>query len=201
MSDTGDWSDESNSGTPLPPALAAAVSLDNMMETGGDFEISRSIFGERPGSTVKKTKGNMARASRASATPTTSMSLHGTTPLSYASASSPAPHLGSLARATPTPAPCPMKAGSKFIQAVSERIEGFSKYGPQPSESEFALFAEEALRFVQLTLTSPALKDYTLPHGMCGSVSFETGLAMITSSRGGHYSYPHYVKGRTSSPS
>jgi hypothetical protein len=72
-----------------------------------------------------------------------------------------------------------MKAGSKIIQAVSERIEGFSKYGPQPSESEFALFAEEALRFVQLTLTNPMLKDYTLPHGLCGSVSFEAGLAMI----------------------
>jgi hypothetical protein len=39
MSDNGDWSDESNSGTPLPPALAAAAQLvpDNMMETGGDF--------------------------------------------------------------------------------------------------------------------------------------------------------------------
>jgi hypothetical protein len=77
-----------------------------------------------------------------------------------------------------------MKAGSKFIQAVSERIEGFSKHGPQPSDSEFALFAEEALRFIQLTLTNPTLKDYTLPHGMCGSVSLETGLAMIIAQAG-----------------
>jgi hypothetical protein len=98
MSDTGNWSDESNSGTPLPPVLAAAVQLvsDNMMETGGDFEIAQSIFGSRF-SGKAKAKGNMARALRASATPTSSMSLCGTTLLSYALASSPAPHSGSLA--------------------------------------------------------------------------------------------------------
>jgi hypothetical protein len=108
MSEAGDWSDESDSGTPLPPALAAVVQLvsDNMMETGGNFEVAQSIFGERL-SGKAKAKGNMARASRASATPTSSMSLRGTTPLSYASASSPAPCSGSLAQATPTPAPRP----------------------------------------------------------------------------------------------
>jgi hypothetical protein len=97
MSDTGDWSDESNSGTPLPPALAAAAQLvsNNMMETGSDFEIAQSIFSEHL-SGKAKAKGNMARALRASATPTSSMLLRRTTPLSYTSASSPAPRLGSL---------------------------------------------------------------------------------------------------------
>jgi hypothetical protein len=81
MSDNGNWSDDSDSGTPLPPALAAAAQLvsDNMMETGGDFEIAQSIFGERL-SGKAKAKGNMARVSRASTTPTSSMSSRGTTP-------------------------------------------------------------------------------------------------------------------------
>jgi hypothetical protein len=164
MSEAGDWSDESNSGTPLPPALTAAAQLvsDNMMETGGDFEVAQSIFGERL-SGKAKAKGNMARALRASATPTSSMSSCGTTPLSYASASSPAPRSGSLARATPTPAPRPLKSGSKFIQAVSEKIQAYPKYGPRPNESDFAAFAEEVLRFVLITLKDPSLKDYILP--------------------------------------
>jgi hypothetical protein len=180
MSDNGNWSDDSNSGTPLPPALAAAAQLvsDNMMETGGDFEIAQSIFGERL-SGKAKAKGNMARASRASATPTSSMSSRGTTPLSYASASSPAPHSDSLARATPTPAPRPPKPGSRFIQAVSEKIQAYPRYGPRPNESDFAAFAEEVLRFVLITLKDPSLKDYVLPHGVCGSGSFESGLAMV----------------------
>jgi hypothetical protein len=61
MSDAGNWSDESNSGTPLPPALAAAAQQvsDDIMETGGDFEIAQSIFGKRL-SGKAKAKGNMA---------------------------------------------------------------------------------------------------------------------------------------------
>jgi len=124
------------------------------METGGDFKIAQSIFGEHL-SGKAKAKGNMARASRASATPTSSMSSCGTTPLSYTSASS-----GSLARATPTPAPRPLKPGSRFIQAVSEKIQAYPKYGPRPNESNFAVFAEEVLRFVLITLKDPSLKDY-----------------------------------------
>jgi hypothetical protein len=90
MSDTGDWSNESDSGTPLPPALAAAAQLvsDNMMETGSDFEIVQSIFGKcLPGKA--KAKGNMARAktsSDVSLATSTPSSVQGTTPLSYASA-------------------------------------------------------------------------------------------------------------------
>jgi hypothetical protein len=99
--------------------------------------------------------------------------------LSYTLASSPAPCSGSLARATPTPAPRPLKAGSKFIQAVSKRIEAFPKYGPRPNESEFALFVNEVLRFVWHTLKDPAFKDYVLPSGMCGLVSFEVGHAQV----------------------
>jgi hypothetical protein len=181
MSEAGDWSDESDSGTPLPPALAAAAQLvsDNMMETGRDFEIAQSIFGKRlPGKS--KAKGNMARKASSdvpSATSTPS-SARGTTPLSYASAT---PSTGSslMAQSTPTPAPCPLKAGSKFIQAVSKRIEAFPRYGPRPNESEFAVFANEILRFVWNTLKDPRFKDYTLPVGMCGSVSFEVGLAQV----------------------
>jgi hypothetical protein len=164
MSEAGDWSDESDSGTPLPPTLTAAVQLvsDNMMETGGDFEVAQSIFGERL-SGKAKAKGNMARALRASATPTSSMSSCRTTPLSYVSASSPALRSGSLARATPTPAPRPLKSGSKFIQAVSEKIQAYPKYGPRPNESDFAAFAEEVLCFVLITLKDLSLKDYILP--------------------------------------
>jgi hypothetical protein len=181
MSDNGDWSNESNSGTPLPPALAAAAQLvsDNMMETGSDFEIAESIFGKRLLGKAKGKKTKATAALRASVTPTSSMLSSETTPLSYASVSSPARSSGSLAQATPTPAPRPLKAGSKFIQAVSERIEAFPKYGPRPNESEFALFANEVLRFVWYTLKDPAFKDYTLPSSMCGSVSFEVSLAQI----------------------
>jgi hypothetical protein len=84
MSDNGDWSDESNSGTLLPPALAAAAQLvlDNMMETGSDFEIAESIFGKRLLGKAKDKKAKATAVSRASATPTSSMSLRGTTPLS-----------------------------------------------------------------------------------------------------------------------
>jgi hypothetical protein len=103
MSDNGDWSNESNKDTPLPPRLASAacaVSEEMMMETAADFDIVLSIFGEHSGSKAKRAKGNMARASRAPATPTSSTpvaSTSGTTPLSYASVSSPAPSSGSLA--------------------------------------------------------------------------------------------------------
>jgi hypothetical protein len=183
MSDNGDWSDESDSGTPLPPALAAAAQLvlDNMMETGGDFEIARSIFGESLAyDTAKVSKSKKKKASLAVPAVASTLSMRGTTPLSYASAAhSSSAGSSSMAQSTPTPAPRPLKAGSKFIQAVSERVEAFPKYGPRPNESEFALFANEVLRFVWHTLKDPAFKDYVLPTSMCGSVSFEVGLAQI----------------------
>jgi hypothetical protein len=63
-------SDDSDSGTPLPPVLAAAVQLvsDSMMETGGNFELAQSIFGECL-SGKAKAKENMARALQASPRP------------------------------------------------------------------------------------------------------------------------------------
>jgi hypothetical protein len=88
MSDNGDWSDESDSGTPLPPALAAAAQLvsDNMMETGGDFEIARSIFGESLAyDTAKVSRSKKKKASLAVPAVASTPSMHGTTPLSYAS--------------------------------------------------------------------------------------------------------------------
>jgi hypothetical protein len=88
MSEAGDWSDDSDSGTPLPPMLAAAVRAapDNMMETAADFDIASSIFGERSGHKVKKGKSKTSGGQWASsATPTpSSPSMRGTTPLSYA---------------------------------------------------------------------------------------------------------------------
>jgi hypothetical protein len=56
MSDTGDWSDDSDKGTPLPPHLAefARAASAEVMDTGGDFDVASSIFG-RP-STKKKGK-------------------------------------------------------------------------------------------------------------------------------------------------
>jgi hypothetical protein len=90
MSDAGNWSDESDSGTPLPPALAAVAQqvLDDIMETGGNFEIAQSIFSKHLSGTVKA-KGNMARKKALSDVPSatsTPPSAHGTTPLSYVSA-------------------------------------------------------------------------------------------------------------------
>jgi hypothetical protein len=41
------------------------------------------------------------------------------------------------------------------------------------------VFANEVLQFVWNTLKDPRFKDYTLPAGMCGLVSFEVGLAQV----------------------
>jgi hypothetical protein len=46
MSDNGDWSDDSDKGTPLPPRLAefARAASAEVMDTGGDFDVASSIF-------------------------------------------------------------------------------------------------------------------------------------------------------------
>jgi hypothetical protein len=56
MSDTGDWSNDSDKGTPLPPRLAEFVHAASaeVMDTGGDFDVASSIFGRS--STKKKGK-------------------------------------------------------------------------------------------------------------------------------------------------
>jgi hypothetical protein len=89
MSDTGDWSDDSNQGTPLPPCLveAARAASAEVMDTGGDFDVASSIFGTQT-PTRKRGKqsitGKMRMSSLLPAPETLSAS---TTPLSYAMAS------------------------------------------------------------------------------------------------------------------
>jgi hypothetical protein len=130
MSDNGDWSDESNKDTPLPPRLALAaraVSEEMMMETAADFDVASSIFGERSGSKAKRAKGNMVRVLWAPVTPTSSTpapSMSGTTLLSYASMASPALSSGSRAQATPTPSHRPSPQDS-FIGAFCCHVQSF----------------------------------------------------------------------------
>jgi hypothetical protein len=192
MSDNGDWSDESDKDTPLPPRLASAaraVSEEMMMETAADFDVASSIFGERSGSKAKRAKGNMARASRAPATPTSSTpaaSTSGTTPLSYASVSSPAPSSGSLARATPTPSHRPSPQDS-FIGAFRRHIQAFDSSVDQTEPSRAAFFArlaEKVLAFTFTALKNPILKDRALPPGMCGTSSFEFALSQVIAQTG-----------------
>jgi hypothetical protein len=192
MSDNGDWSDESDKDTPLPPRLASAaraVSEEMMMETAADFDVASSIFGERSGSKAKRPKGNMARASRAPTTPTSSTlaaSTSGTTPLSYASVSSPAPSSGSLARATPTPSHRPSPQDS-FIGAFRRHVQSFDSSVDHNDPSRAAFFArlaEEVLAFTFVALKNPVLKDRALPPGMCGTSSSEFALSQVIAQTG-----------------
>jgi hypothetical protein len=105
MSDTGNWSNDSDQGTPLPPRLAAVVRAASaeVMDTGGNFDVASSIFGTRT-PTRKKGKQSITGQMRMSsllpppATPSAS-----TTPLLYnmLSPMTPAPSTFS----TPCPAP------------------------------------------------------------------------------------------------
>jgi hypothetical protein len=191
MSEAGDWSDDSDSGTPLPPALAAAIRVasDNMMETAADCDVASSIFGERSGSKVKRAKGNMGRASRAPVTPTSSTSASltsRTTLLSYASVSSPALSAGSLARATPTPLHRPSPQDS-FIGAFRHHVQAFDSSVDQSKPSRAAFFArlaEEVLAFTFMALKNPVLKDCALLPGMCGTSSFEFALSQVIAQTG-----------------
>jgi hypothetical protein len=148
MSDNGNWSDDSDSGTPLPPKLQEFS--DNMMETAADFDVASSIFGERSGSKATKGKGNMARASRATATPTPSAMSRGTTPLSYAS-SSPlsAASQGSLTpRSTPAPVvrSLPQKA---LLERIHNAVGTFKSCRNDPQTMQFfGQFADEVLQFI-----------------------------------------------------
>jgi hypothetical protein len=49
MSDNGDWSDDSDKDTPLPPRLAeiARAASAEVMDTGGNFDVASLIFGTR----------------------------------------------------------------------------------------------------------------------------------------------------------
>jgi hypothetical protein len=131
----------------------------------------------------------MARASQAPATPTSSTpaaSTSGTTPLSYAPVSSPAPSSGSLARATPTPSHRPSPQDS-FIGAFCRHIQTFDSSVDQTEPSRaafFACLAEEVLTFTFTALKKPILKDRALPPGMCGTSSFEFALSQVIAQTG-----------------
>jgi hypothetical protein len=192
MSDNGDWSNESDKDTPLPLRLALAaraVLEEMMMETAADFDVASSIFGERSGSKVKRAKGNMARASRVPATPTSSTpapSTSGTTPLSYASMASPATSSGSRAQATPTPSHQPSPQDS-FIGAFRRHVQSFDSsvdHNDPSCAAFFACLAEEVLAFTFVALKNPVLKDRALPPGMCGTSSFEFALSQVIAQTG-----------------
>jgi hypothetical protein len=187
MSEAGDWSDDSDSGTPLPPKLTAAVrkASDNMMETGGDFEIAQSIFGKQFSGKAKGKKATTKAQRASSATPTPSSSLaRGTTPLSYASMAIDQPPTESPAMASPSPAPLssptPMRhrlslGQERLLTSMKTAIALFPQDTKDPL---FPHFAEEVLIFVHHVLQTPALKNTTF-QGMAGNSSFEFQLSQV----------------------
>jgi hypothetical protein len=173
MSDWVDDESDSNRDTPLPSCVASfahAVSEEMMMETAADFDVGSSIFGEHSGSKAKRAKGNMARALRVPATPTSSTpapSTSGTTPLSDVLMASPASSLGSRVQATPTPLHRPSPQ-DLFIGPFRHHIQSLDSsldYNKPSCAAFFACLAEEVLAFTLVTLKNPALKDCTLPPG------------------------------------
>jgi hypothetical protein len=175
-SENDPWSDDSDSGTPLPPKLAAAARevSENMMETGGDFEIAESIFGKRLSGKATSKKASTL-SSRASATPTPSSS----SALSYASMAVDSSPSWSAGRATPTPGPR-SKPLDAFVTSFQSYMSTLNGNVNEPScKTAFARIAEEVLRFAMMALKNPVLKDRPLPPGMCGMGLFEVALAMI----------------------
>jgi hypothetical protein len=128
MSDTGDWSDDSDQGTPLPPRLAAVARAASaeVMDTGGDFDVASSIFGTRT-PTRKKGKQSITGQMRMSsllpppATPsasTTLLSYTTASPMTPAPASSPAPSTFST--------PCPGLASQRIRQPNASMSSSYS---------------------------------------------------------------------------
>jgi hypothetical protein len=192
MSEAGDWSDDSDAGTPLPPKLASVAQqiLDNMMEMGGDFEIAQSIFGKQLSGKAKGKKAT-SRAQRASsATPTPSLSLvHETTPLSYALMVIDRPPTESPVTASPLPAPMlsptPMRhrlslGQERLLTSMKTAIALFPQDTKDPL---FPHFAEEVLIFVHHVLQTPALKNTTF-QGMAGNSSFKFQLSQVIAAAG-----------------
>jgi hypothetical protein len=187
MSEAGDWSDDSDSGTPLPPMLAAAVraASDNMMETAADFDVASSIFGERSGPKVKKGKSKTSGGQQASsATPTpSSSSMLGTTPLSYAlMAIDQPPTKSPVPRSSPTPV---MRhrlslGQERLITSMKTAIALFPQDTADPL---FPRFAEEVLVFIHHVLQNPTLKNTTF-QGMAGNSSFEFQLSQVIAAAG-----------------
>jgi hypothetical protein len=186
MSDNGNWSDDSDRGTPLPPKLATAARelSDNMMETVADFDVTSSIFGEHSSSKAMKGKGNMARASWAPAT-STSATSRGTTPLSYVSLSPlSVASQGSLTpRSTPAPVvwSLPQKA---LLEHIHNAVGTFKSGCNDPQTMQFfGQFADKVLQFVLQVLMTPGLKDHPF-QGVGGISSFEVQLAQVIASSG-----------------
>jgi hypothetical protein len=142
-SENDPWSDNSDSGTPLPPKLAAAARevSENMMEMGGDFEIAESIFGKRLSGKATSKKATTL-SSRASVTPTPTSS----SALSYASMAIDSSPSWSAGRATPTPGP---------------RSKPLDCYDPQPY-ARFASICQSIRVYVSpiLVLFEPATFVY-----------------------------------------
>jgi hypothetical protein len=85
MDTSGDWSDDDGLETVTEGVFKQHIA-DSLMAT--DHLVEEVVFGKRSGSkATTKGKGNMARAQRSSsaAPMPSSSSVHGTTPLSYAS--------------------------------------------------------------------------------------------------------------------
>jgi hypothetical protein len=146
MSDNGDWSDDSDKGTPLLPHLAefARAASAEVMDTGGDFDIASSIFG-RP-STKKKGKQAITGQMRMSSLlPSPATPRASTTPLSYATASpmTPAPSTFS------SPCPRPRLPADRVAKQLSEFILTLQSPGYNAlSSPRFAELAELSLAFV-----------------------------------------------------
>jgi hypothetical protein len=148
MDTSGDWSDDDSLDTVTEGVFKQHIA-DSLMAT--DHLVGEAVFGKRSGSKATKGKGNMARASRASATPTpSSSSARGTTPLSYASM---AINRSSLAASSPAPSsPSPKTHrlsphNERFISAFKTKTELFPQHGPVPV---FTALSERVLDFIHL---------------------------------------------------
>jgi hypothetical protein len=126
MSDNGNWSDDSDQATPLPPRIAAlerAVSIE-VMDTRGDFDVASSIFGPRTPA-KKKGKQSTTGSLRAPTASTSSpLARSATTPLSYTTASpmTPAPESFPAGSTFSTPCPAPRYAKDPTANKFHEFI-------------------------------------------------------------------------------
>jgi hypothetical protein len=158
---------------------SSLMTLDHVLDDGKEehrAQMKAALAAKKKGK--GKTGGALGNYARAVATeqPPSSRDM---TPLSYAAV--PFSPGASSALSTPTPS-SRSNPQDRFIQAMHGHVVAFPQYSPPPPL--FARFAEEVLGFVWQVLRNPHLKDQPLPHGMCGTSSFEVALAQIIAQSG-----------------
>jgi hypothetical protein len=189
MDTSDDWASDGPVNADTLDAVMAAVfkdhldlslmTLDHVLDNGKEecrAQMKAALAAKKKGK--GKTGGALGNYARAMATEQPP-SLRDMTPLLYAAA--PFSPGASLALSTPTPL-SRSSPQDRFIQAMHGHVVAFPQYLPPPPL--FARFAEEVLGFVWQVLRNPHLKDQPLPHGMCGTSSFEVALTQIIAQSG-----------------